>query len=236
MLNIKIPLEEERIITTRAGASDLFDRLRTDILECRLQPGERLRFDETRLRYATGLSPLREALMRLAQEGLVVLESQRGFHVAPVSVSDLLDVTRMRIELEIMAIRWSIEHGDDQWEVGVVGSIHALSKLVKSDGDLNINLEWERRHDNFHTSLVIACGSEWLIRMRRMIYDRADRYRRLSIKYRAVQRNDITEHRKLADAVLARDVKTSSELVRDHIETTSLVILSATDSNFIKTN
>ena len=225
MLNKKIPLEKERIVANRTGASNLFERLRIDIIECRLQPGERLRFDETRLRYATGLSPLREALMRLAQEGLVVLESQRGFHVAPVSVSDLLDVTRMRIELEVMAIRWSIEHGDDQWEVGVVGAIHALTKLVKTDIDLNLHVEWERRHDNFHSSLVLACGSEWLIKMRRILYDRADRYRRLSIKYRAEPRNDMAEHRKLADAVLARDVRTATELVREHIETTSSVIL-----------
>jgi len=225
MLNRKIPLVKEQTITNRNGTSDLFERLRTDIIECRLQPGERLRFDETRLRYATGLSPLREALMRLTQEGLVVMESQRGFHVAQVSVSDLRDVTRMRIELEVMAVRWSIEHGDDQWEVGVVGAIHALSKLVKTDINLNLNNEWERRHDNFHSSLVMACGSEWLIRMRRILYDRADRYRRLSIKYRDVPRNDMAEHRKLADAVLARDVKTSTELVREHIETTSSVIL-----------
>lgn len=213
----------------KTRAADLYARLRADIIECRLQPAERLRFDETRERYATGLTPLREALMRLAQEGLVVLEDQRGFHVAPVSATDLLDVTRMRVELESMAVRWSIKNGDDQWEVGVVGTLHALSKRFKINAELIVNQEWERRHDAFHAALVSACGSEWLLCMRRMLYDRADRYRRLSIKYQQVVRDDVGEHRQLAEAALRRDADTAARLMREHIETTSRVIMSFTD-------
>src|SRR6266436_2137454 len=69
----------------RTLTSDLFDRLRTDILRCNLKPNSRLLFRDLRAAYASGMSPLREALMRLASDGLVVLEDHKGFRVAPVS-------------------------------------------------------------------------------------------------------------------------------------------------------
>ena len=66
-----------RTKTTRVNrtlTSDLFDRIRLDILHCNLQPGSRLLFRDLRATYGSGQSPLREALMRLASEQLVVLE------------------------------------------------------------------------------------------------------------------------------------------------------------------
>src|SRR5687767_6104409 len=63
--------------STRTIASDVFEQLRGDILECRLAPGTRLRFKDLRARYGSGLSPLREALMRLVADDLVVLEDHK---------------------------------------------------------------------------------------------------------------------------------------------------------------
>jgi DNA-binding GntR family transcriptional regulator len=57
----------------RPQASGLFERLRLDILHCRLKPGSRLLFKDLRNRYGSGLSPLREALMRLVADGLVLI-------------------------------------------------------------------------------------------------------------------------------------------------------------------
>jgi GntR family carbon starvation induced transcriptional regulator len=62
-----------------------YDALRDDIIRGRLEPEEKLRIEELRQKYATGASPLREALNRLAGEGFVTTEGQRGFRVAPLS-------------------------------------------------------------------------------------------------------------------------------------------------------
>src|SRR5579872_2820386 len=61
------------------------NRIRSDIIACRLMPDERLRFEALRERYGMGVSPLREALMRLEAEGLVRLEQNKGFRVSEVS-------------------------------------------------------------------------------------------------------------------------------------------------------
>ena len=76
-------------------------RIRSDIIACRLMPNERLRFEALRERYGMGVSPLREALMRLEAEGLVELEQNKGFRVSEVSRENLVDLMLTRIEIEI---------------------------------------------------------------------------------------------------------------------------------------
>ena len=71
-------LRQSRTLTT-----DLFEQLRSDILHCRLSPGARLRFKELRARYGSGLSPLREALMRLVA-GLIKGGAQDRRHRRPM--------------------------------------------------------------------------------------------------------------------------------------------------------
>ena len=63
---------------SRTLTTDLFEQIRSDILHNRLEPGSRLLFRDMRERYRSGLSPLREALMRLVSEGLVLLEDHKG--------------------------------------------------------------------------------------------------------------------------------------------------------------
>src|SRR5918993_3566961 len=89
---------------SRTRAIDTYRRIRQDILECRLRPGTRLRSEELCDYYQVGISPLREALVRLSADGLAVLEEHRGYHVAPVSRADLIDLTNMRIKLECAAL------------------------------------------------------------------------------------------------------------------------------------
>ena len=113
---------------SRTLASDVFEQLRDDILECRLPPGARLRFKDLRARYASGLSPLREALMRLVADDLVVLEDHKGFRVAPVSQEELVDLAMTWFELEALGIRQSIKKGDDRWAANIRARFQELSK------------------------------------------------------------------------------------------------------------
>jgi DNA-binding GntR family transcriptional regulator len=219
----------------RTRASGVYDRLRRDILECRLKPGARLRFEELRASYDVGLSPLREALMKLAAERLVMLEEHKGFRVAPISRDDLLDVAGMRKELEATAIRRSIERGDDSWEAQIVASVHQLAKRTKIGADGLVDNEWEIRHRAFHQALVAACGSPWLLHFRDLLYDQADRYRRLSVQYLRTPRDDLGEHRGIADAVLARDADAATRLIRQHFDRTVQTVLAGDSTLFEET-
>ena len=78
------------------------DKIRADIVGGALAPGEKLKLGELSDRYDCGINPLREALARLGATGLVVLEDQKGVRVAPVSREDLLDLTHVRQQVEVI--------------------------------------------------------------------------------------------------------------------------------------
>jgi GntR family transcriptional regulator, carbon starvation induced regulator len=211
-------------------ARDTYHVIKRDILHCRLKPGAKLRFEELRDRYEVGISPLREALVRLSADGLVVLEDHRGFHVAPVSRADLMDVTQMRIMLECKALSASITNGDDEWESRVMGAYHLLSKTERFiDGDRMLGQDWEDRHRDFHSVLLQACGSRWLLNLRTLLYDQSDRYRRLSLQARQQPRPANAEHREILDMVLARDVDAACNLLANHIQKTTDILLADPD-------
>ncbi len=217
-------------------ASNVGERLRNDILDCRLEPGARLRIAELREKYDIGISPLREALMRLTAEGLVVLEDHRGFRVTPVSKEKLLDITFMRKELEGKAIRLSIEHGDAQWQADVVNAFEALALLSAADAGGVPEPAWEQAHRRFHAVLGEACGSEWLVHFRTLLYDQWDRYRRLWFRVRDSQpsRDIHSEHRQLMDAVVDRDADAAVFHMQRHISASTRMLLQAENSHFNK--
>lgn len=215
--------------SSRTLTTDLFEQLRADILHCRLDPGTRLRFKELRLRYQSGLSPLREALMRLVAEGLVVLTDHKGFSVAPVSRDEMIDIAHTLFELEALAIRLSVEKGDDTWEAMVVARFHALSKrsIFTDSGDLDA--EWEARNVAFHKSLYAACGSPSLIAFCRQLSEHFSRYRRQWARSTDGRRNVSREHEDIMKAVIARDAARAVTLLRSHRETTITDILAKWD-------
>ena len=203
-------------------ASDIAHRMRNELVTGRLQPGEVLKFDTLRLSYGASFTTLREALTCLAAEGLVVAEEQRGFKVAPVTREDLIDLTRARILIEVDLIRRSIENGDDDWEIAVISSIHRLGIIEgRAVEDYADNPDWKLAHREFHESLVAACGSPTLLGIRQSLFERAERYRNISARFRPRPRDKAGEHRALMKAAVARDADRACELIAKHIQTTT---------------
>jgi DNA-binding GntR family transcriptional regulator len=200
---------------SRTIASDVFDQLRRDILEGTLEPGTRMRFKDLRARYRSGLSPLREALMRLVADDLVILEDHKGFRVAPVSQEELVDLAMTWFELEAVGIRQSIEKGDDRWAANIKARFRDLSKHRMRTSEGTIEPDWEPHNLAFHESLYAACGSPSLIRFCRVLSERFSRYRRLWAR-RPHARNIAKEHEELCRAVLARDTAAAVAALRKH--------------------
>ncbi|WP_394838207.1 GntR family transcriptional regulator [Pendulispora rubella] len=211
-------------------ATTLVDRVRADILAGALRPGEKLRLEHLAARYDVGRSPLREACGRLAAEGLVVIEDQRGFRVAPVSRKDLLDLTRTRQQIEALALRDSLAQGDLDWEARVTGALHKLERtpiLVPGEPEA-LSPAWESAHRALHEALVDACTSTWLHRFRAVLYDQSERYRRLTVEYKRPDVRDVVaEHAALARAALSRDVERTCALMVEHVARTTDLVLEA---------
>jgi DNA-binding GntR family transcriptional regulator len=199
-----------------------FRQLRRDVLAGTFAPGSKLKLDELQSHYGFSSSPLREALSRLAQEGLVRADERRGFRVAGLSVSDLADITRMRLMLDTEALASSMEAGDDEWEGRVVAAFHRLEKAETklSDGPLVLDDAWTDLHRSFHLTLIQACPSTRLKAWSASLFDQAERYRRASARHRQTARRKSNEHKKLVEATLARDKATACALLAEHIKST----------------
>src|SRR5579871_5235850 len=108
------PFQDEAAAITQA--SHVYDRLRADVLGGALAPSRKLSMRFLMDAYATGQTPLREALNRLVSDGLVESRDQRGFFVAGVSRAELVELTKTRCWLESLALRESMAHASAEWE------------------------------------------------------------------------------------------------------------------------
>lgn len=211
----------------RSLTSLVYQSLRSEIISCRMAPGARLRIAPLQAKYHVGIAAVREALSRLATEGLVVAEDQRGFSVAPVSGEDFLDLARTRLQIEALAIGQAIELGDLNWEAGIIDAFHRLSKvaLTLPDHPTDVDEGWAALHRKFHYALVCGCQSPWLLQMHAMLYEQTERYRRLSVVIDPA-RHVGNEHRAIMDAVLARDSAGALAALETHLgETARLVAI-----------
>jgi DNA-binding GntR family transcriptional regulator len=210
-------------------AKTIANQLRANILNGRLSPGLKLHLDDLKQSLGVSLSPLREGLSRLAAEGLVTGEDQRGFSVAPVSRRDFIEIIDLRTMLETKALRASIEQGDDEWEARVVATHHLLSKLEDRRWKQSHFDEWENKHRAFHNALISASNSPLLLNFSQTLVDMNHRYRRIYNLKNPPNRDVAQEHRALAEAALARDADKGCALLRDHIERTAKNILKSMD-------
>jgi GntR family transcriptional regulator, carbon starvation induced regulator len=226
----------EKPATTKAA--DVHAQIKQDIIRGRWMPGEKLSIIDLRNEYEVSLSPLREALSRLAAVGYVVSEGQRGFSVAPVSRDDLIDANRIRVQLECWAIREAMARGDKNWEADIIAAFHRLALTPYEDEDRpgTVSAEWTLCHQGFHNALVSAAGSRWLEQFRDIVYDEMERYRNLSLSNYISAKRAMTkgksrkkagnidpfenDHKLILDAVLSRDADKTCALIEEHFNKT----------------
>jgi GntR family transcriptional regulator, carbon starvation induced regulator len=211
-----------------------YARLREDILAGELLPLTKLHISNLRQRYETSVGPIREALSRLSGEGLVNKRGQRGHWVAPVSLQEMRDVTRLRVMLETDALRESIRSGDLEWEAQIVGAMHRL-KSVHSGSWADpkaLARAVEKENRDFHMALISRCPSRWQLRFISTLYDQTARYRRLSVLRQPEQVDPKQEgHRQIMEAALARDADAACDSLTVHIEAATASITNAVFSS-----
>ncbi len=195
-----------------------YQRIKRDIIFGDLAPGSKLKMDGLRERYAASMSTLRETLNRLASEGFVDLQDQRGFFVTPVSREDLIEIAKLRVLIECNALRLSIKNGGHDWEGKLVDAHHKLHLMEQKmlEGDDSQKEDWKRYDWEFHLALIEACGSKNLLSLHAVLYDKYLRYQMLVLTYRGEEA--VEEHRTMFEAALARDIDTAAKTLKAHID------------------
>lgn len=222
-------MEAERSGTVSL-TQDAYEHLRDDVLSCQIRPGQKLKINELIERLGVSQGAVREALSRLTSEGLVVAEPQKGFRASPVSAAELKDLTRVRIEIESLCLQRAIEMGDLKWEADLLAAYHALSKTPEKTNAMEtvrMTESWAQVHGRYHETLIAACDSPWLLRIRAQLFAQAERYRRMSVTLQQVKRDTNQEHLNIMQAAIERNTRLATALLATHFETTTEILLSA---------
>ena len=201
-------------------ASQLVERLREAIVSGQLEAGTKINLDRAREIFAVSLSPLREALARLIPDGLVTFEDNRGYRVAPVSVSDLREITQLREEFETLALRQAVAAAPPEWEREVMRSLHKLNTAERNPADPATLERWEALHRDFHLTLLAGCNLPLLLGFCRTLLNLNDRYRRSFLVRTSGDRNVGLEHSEIAQGAVARDADYACARLREHIHRT----------------
>jgi DNA-binding GntR family transcriptional regulator len=212
------------------GSRTLIERayaqLRDDIIEGRLAPGEKLRVEHLKAHYQVGAGTLREAITRLVSDALVVAEGQRGFRVAPIALDDLEDLTRLRLHIEIDALRQSIRHGDAAWRARlqqVFDELSAFEQPVRPEH----RVRWEQLNARFHEALTAAHTSPWTVKVLRLLTRHGERYRRYAIGLVDSGRDVHAEHREIFELAMAGMEARAALALEAHIRATPDLLLRA---------
>ena len=198
-------------------SSITYDLIKKDIIFGKLKPSSKLKLDNLKNNYKASLSTIRETLNRLASEGFVQAEEQRGFFVNSFSENDLIEISNLRVLLECHAIKLSIDRGDTNWEGNLVASHHKLHLLEKEmqKNYKNNREEWKKYDWEFHLALVSNCGSKNLLNLHSILYDKSIRYQMAVAEYRGKSAEE--EHKKIFEAALNRNSKEATETLEIHI-------------------
>ncbi len=222
-----LPTDTSRIVGDAHSLGELMLlRLRADILSTDLAPGAKLALHHLAKQYDIGVTPLRDALGQLAGDGLVVMESQKGFRVAPVSEEDLRDICDIRLRVELMTLDLAFDRADSDWDRRMKQAHAAFIHIKARVGeDVPITGEWEEAHRKLHMTLLSACSSPTLMRFCCQIHDRIHRYRRIALPTKSFMGGISDDHIEISAAAYGRDRDACRALLKRHIVESNELIL-----------
>jgi DNA-binding GntR family transcriptional regulator len=191
----------------------VYDHLREEILAGRLKPGAELA--EVPLSEQLGVSrgPLREAIGRLAAEGLVTVRPRRGAVVRSLSKEEFLELYQVREALETMAVRLAVPRLAADDFVTLQGLIETMAKYAER-GEV---AEFFDANVAFHGHLFTASGNGMLQELYRQLLGQIGRYRLRSLTLRGNLQRSVAEHAAIVRAAKRGDVERAAHLMSEHV-------------------
>lgn len=208
------PTPDRRRVDGRTLWEKVVEQLREDILSGDLAPGTEL--SEVALAESFGVSrgPIREALGRLATEGLVTTRPRRGAVVTELTQDEFIDSYQVREALETLAVRLAVPRIESP-EIEKLRTLHREMIAHADQGEVNAFFFTNAR---FHAVFIEASGNRRLAEMHKRLLDQTGRYLARSLALRGSLGKSITEHETILDAVEAGEVENAVRLMADHIE------------------
>lgn len=209
---------------------NVFNELRNNILYGKINPGEALMPSELKIKFNVSIAVIREALTRLASQGIVIQSPNRGFKVIDISKNHLENIIEARKINEGTALKLAISNKDIAWESEIIALHHKLEKTPRYIDTPHsiLNDEWNELHHDFHLALIKGCKNDVLIEICERLWDISEVYRQWSIQQDST-RPLLLEHRQLLESILNDNIENALNIYNNHIELTALNLLKLHD-------
>ncbi len=203
-------------------ADAAYIQIRQRILDNLWPPGHRALEQEVALALGMSRTPVREAMVRLSNEGLVEVIPRHGMRVLPMSATDMREIYEILTALEGMAVEILAGRKPSDAELQpLIDSTRAMDRALKVD-DLDA---WAAADERFHGALIELAGNRQLQVTVLNYWDRAHRARMFTLKLRPKPVNSTKEHMQMVERLRAGDVQGASLVNRHHRERASRELL-----------
>lgn len=214
------PAAQKKRAVRRSVADEVYEKVKQDIAEFRLIPGDRFTENELSLRLKVSRTPVRQSLYRLQQEGYVEVLFRSGWRVLPFDFEKFEQLYDLRILLESSALAQLCDAAVVRSKKGQelldgLCAIWLVAPQERSSDTLQVS-QWD---EQFHCALVEAAGNMEIARVHREVTDRIRIIRRLDFTKQARIDSTYDEHAKILKAIQRKRGEQASLMLRAHIET-----------------
>lgn len=201
-------------------AEQVYNRLKDDIFNFRLLPGDNFTETEMALSYGVSRTPLRDALFRMQREGYLEVGFRRGWKVRPIDFDRLDNLYDLRIVLEMAALERLCQNPEPSPELEALNAVWLLPEAERESEAVKV----AQLDESFHTNLVAAAGNDEMTRIHTEVTEKIRIVRRLDFLKK--NRVDATyeEHGKLLKLIAKRKATEAQILLRAHITQSKLEV------------
>jgi DNA-binding GntR family transcriptional regulator len=207
-------------------AESVYRKLRTAVLTCELQPGSEVSELDLANQLKVSKTPVREALARLASDGYVRAYPRRGYHILPLTLSDMNDILDVRLVVEMGAVELACQRITD-------AQLQELDDLAnrtfEPGGDQEIVIGVNRE---FHILIGRATQSARLAQLLERYIDDLERYFYLGAKLRDIGTETMEDHKHIVKALKDRDAAAARAQILEHTERTRQGLLLGVSSSY----
>lgn len=205
------------VLDRRSSAvSQIYDRLRQLIVELHLRPGESLSTAALAKKFGVSQTPVREALLRLEEEGLVIIKPQSGTYVAAIDVERAAEARFLRLSVEIEVVKNLCKRRDAAGQAELRAILYR-QRFFSRTGDRD---DFSRQDLAFHMAMYRMAGVAGVWRNVRAMRAHLTRLRMLDIPQPGTMDSIISEHQAIYEAIRSRDAVAGEAAVRSHLSGT----------------
>jgi DNA-binding GntR family transcriptional regulator len=199
---------------TATASARIYADLRAELISLQRQPGEVISEAEIALSYGVSRTPVREAILKLADDGLVEIFPQSGIYVSRIPIAALPEAILVRKALEETTARLAAERATPS-------QILALHSIVERQREADVAKDSEAFHqadERFHATIAEVAGHPGIWTLIQQVKLHVDRYRRLTLPQAGRIGDAIVEHAAILAAIEARDPARARIAMESHLE------------------